>query len=172
MFKKQEIEYKRSEPLIEPTAAQPTMEHTTRTQATIGASITIKGDLVGEEDLVIQGRVEGMIKLKQNSVIVGKEGRISADIHSKSIIIEGQVDGDLIASEHVQIRSSGSVNGNIVAPRVALEDGCTFKGTIDMTSRPAEQPAGQSKQENAHNIPSKKDKPIEKGIEATPITVS
>ena len=95
-------------------------------------SISIRGDVSGEEDLIVQGRVEGTVTLKQNNVIVGKEGRIKANVHARVIEIEGQVEGDLHGDEQVVVRRSGNIRGNVVAPRVTLEDGCKFKGSIDM----------------------------------------
>lgn len=109
--------------------------------ATIGPSITIKGDLTGDEDLVIQGRVEGKVDLKQNNLTVGKNGRIKANVFGKLICVEGEVEGDLFGQEQVIVRASGQVRGNISAPRVTLEDGARFKGGIDMESqKPAERP--------------------------------
>jgi cytoskeletal protein CcmA (bactofilin family) len=104
---------------------------------TIGASIRIKGELSGGEDLVIQGNVEGTIKLKDNSVSVGEHGRIQADVYAKSITIHGELSGDLYGTQKVTVARSGKVTGNIIAPRVVLEDGATFKGSIDMDNKPA-----------------------------------
>jgi cytoskeletal protein CcmA (bactofilin family) len=101
-------------------------------RATIGASIIIKGDLSGGEDLVIEGRVEGKVDLKQHNVTVGRNGRVKADIFGKVITIEGEVDGNVFAQEQAILRQSGAIRGNITAPRVVLEDGSRFKGTIDM----------------------------------------
>ena len=103
-----------------------------RGQATVGSSIAIKGDLVGEEDLAVHGRIEGTITLKQNSLLVGKDGHIKADVRARVIIVEGRVEGGLFGDEQVVIKKSGVVQGNIQAPRVALEDGCKFKGSIEM----------------------------------------
>lgn len=99
--------------------------------AMIGPSISIKGDISGQEDLLIEGRVEGAIQLRQNNVTVGSSGRVTADIHGKRICIEGEVKGDLLGEE-VMIRKSGRVEGNAKAPRVTLENGCNFRGSIDM----------------------------------------
>jgi cytoskeletal protein CcmA (bactofilin family) len=110
---------------------------------TIGASIKIRGELSGEENLVIQGNVEGAIKLKDHSVSVGEQGRIHADVYAKSIIVQGELSGDLYGTENVTIARSGRVNGNIVAPRVILEDGAKFKGSIDMDSKPVMAPRTQ-----------------------------
>ena len=105
--------------------------------AAIGASIMIKGELTGEEDLVIQGCVEGTIHFKQHHVTVGKNGRIKAEVHAKGISIEGEVEGNLFAEEFVRIQKEGHVKGDIFSPKVALEEGCRFKGGIKMESVPA-----------------------------------
>jgi cytoskeletal protein CcmA (bactofilin family) len=102
------------------------------TSATIGPSIFIKGDLSGEEDLVIEGRVEGKVDLKQNNVTIGKNGRVRADVFGKVVIVEGEVDGNVFAREQAILRQAGAIRGNITAPRVMLEDGSRFKGSIDM----------------------------------------
>ena len=107
---------------------------TTNGPATIGPSITIKGDVTGDEDLVIQGRVEGTVDLTKHNVTVGPEGRVKANIFGRMVTIEGEVEGDLLGQEQVVLRRSARVQGNITAPRVALEDGATFRGGIDMES--------------------------------------
>lgn len=104
-------------------------------RATIGASIIIKGDLSGGEDLVIEGRVEGKVDLKQHNVTVGRSGRVKADIFGKVITIEGEVDGNVFAQEQAILRQAGAIRGNITAPRVILEDGSRFKGSIDMEAK-------------------------------------
>ncbi len=96
-------------------------------RATIGASIFIKGDLSGEEDLVIEGRVEGKVDLKQNNVTVGKNGKVKADVSGRVVIIEGEVSGNVYAREQAILRQSGAINGNIQAPRVVLEDGSALQ---------------------------------------------
>jgi cytoskeletal protein CcmA (bactofilin family) len=107
--------------------------------ATIGRSITIRGDVTGDEDLYIQGRIEGTVDLKQHSVTVGPEGRVKANIKGRMVTIEGEVDGDVRGQEQVALRSASKVTGDITAPRVVLEDGATFLGSIDMSGKaPAE----------------------------------
>jgi cytoskeletal protein CcmA (bactofilin family) len=101
-------------------------------RATIGRSITIKGEVSGDEDLLIQGTVDGTVNLKQQTVTVGKEGRVKADITGRVVTVEGEVEGNLKAEEQVVLRSSARVQGDIVAPRVVLEDGGVFRGGIDM----------------------------------------
>jgi cytoskeletal protein CcmA (bactofilin family) len=98
----------------------------------IGPSIVIKGTVSGDEDLVIQGRVEGTIALESNVLSVGQSGKVAADIIAKTVNIDGEVKGDITGKEKVIISKSGNVKGNIVAPRVTLEDGAIFKGSIDM----------------------------------------
>ncbi|MCU0305581.1 MAG: polymer-forming cytoskeletal protein [Thermoanaerobaculales bacterium] len=102
-------------------------------QATIGRSITIRGDVTGDEDLVIQGRVEGTIDLQQHNVTVGPDGRVKANVAGRTVTIEGEVDGDVRGAEQVVLRAGSRVHGDIVAPRVALEDGASFLGSIDMS---------------------------------------
>ena len=98
----------------------------------VGPSILVQGDMTGDEDLVIQGRVEGSVSLKKNLVTVGKDGRVNATVNAQIIRVEGTVEGELQGKEQVIVTRTGSVSGNIVAPRVTLEDGCRFKGAIDM----------------------------------------
>ncbi len=100
--------------------------------ALIGRSIIIKGELSGEEDLIIQGRVEGKIDLKKNHVTVGRNGQIKADIWGKFISIEGEVQGNLFGNEEIVVRETAVIRGNIRTPRFSLEDGARFKGSIDM----------------------------------------
>lgn len=101
----------------------------------IGSTILIKGDLSGEEDLLIEGRVEGKIELRKHNVTVGKNGRVKADVYGKVITIEGEVHGNLFGDDQLVLRHSSTVRGNIVAPRVILEDGANFKGSIDMSPK-------------------------------------
>ncbi len=137
MFKKPESDYQQPpEPPVSVPRSNPVEPR--RENATIGPSISIKGDLMGEEDLVIQGRVEGKVELKQNSVTIGKSGRAKADIYGRLVTVEGEVEGNLYALEQVVVRSSGNVRGDISAPRVTIEDGAKFKGSIDMEVKTAE----------------------------------
>jgi len=111
-----------------------------RQLATIGPSIHIKGELTGEEGLIIDGQVEGTINLKNNDLIIARNGQIQADVFAKTITIEGKLRGDVNGKEKVIIRESGDVQGNIISPRVVLEDGSRFKGSIDMQGSEATQP--------------------------------
>ena len=118
--------------------ARPQTSRRSEKLATIGPSITINGDLTGGEDLLIQGKIDGKIMLEKNNVTVGKEGRVRADIHGRSVRVEGEVRGNLYGTEEIVIRASGQVHGNLTAPRVTLENGSSFKGSIDMESRSQE----------------------------------
>ena len=124
----------RTEP--EPPAYRPA-ESSSR--AVIGASLDLQGELSGEEDLLIEGRVQGRIQLPQHAVTIGAKGRVSAGVHARLITIEGEVDGNLVAEEMLVLKKSARVRGDLVAPRVVIEDGARFKGTIDM--EPAAKPA-------------------------------
>ena len=103
-----------------------------RTAVNIGKSVVIKGELNGSEDLTIEGQVEGKIELRQNVLTIGPNGRIKAQVFAKSVIILGEVTGNVTASEKVDIRDNGSVDGDITAPRVAIAEGAHFRGSIDM----------------------------------------
>jgi cytoskeletal protein CcmA (bactofilin family) len=98
----------------------------------IGKSVVIKGELNGSEDLTIEGQVEGKIELRQNILTIGPNGRIKAQVFAKSVIILGEVTGNVTASEKVDIRDNGSVDGDIASPRVAIAEGAHFRGSIDM----------------------------------------
>lgn len=100
--------------------------------ASIGKSIVIRGEVSGSEDLTVEGQVEGKIELRDHILTVGSNGHLHAHIVAKSIIVLGQVTGNLTADEKVDIREKGSVEGDIVAPRVAIADGANFRGSIDM----------------------------------------
>jgi len=105
--------------------------------ANIGKSIIIKGDLSGDEDLVIDGRVEGRVSLPNNQVTIGGDGKITAEIEAKSIIVIGKTAGDLNASERVEIQATGVVDGDIRSPRLLVQEGAIVNGTIDMSKAAA-----------------------------------
>jgi cytoskeletal protein CcmA (bactofilin family) len=100
--------------------------------AVIGKSIQIEGDVRGNEDLLIKGEVKGTIHLPNNNVTIGSEGKVHADVHAKSVCVDGVVNGNLFGSDRVSVRSSAQVSGNISSPRVSLDDGAHFKGSIEM----------------------------------------
>ncbi len=105
----------------------------------IGKSVVIKGELNGSEDLTIEGHVEGTIQLKDHVLTIGPNGKIKAQIFAKSVIVLGEVSGNVTASDKVDIRDNGSVDGDLIAPRVAIAEGAHFRGSVDMQRK-----AGQS----------------------------
>ncbi len=137
MFKKHEPENDRTEPMIHGNEQSMPPTVRTRTAATIGPSIQISGDVTGNEDLSIDGRVDGTVNLSDNALTVGKEGQVNATVSARAIFVDGKLEGDLKGDEQVVVHSSGNVRGNIVAPRVTLEDGCKFKGSIDTDVEPS-----------------------------------
>jgi cytoskeletal protein CcmA (bactofilin family) len=115
-----------------PAAAPRAVSASTADQATIGKSLVIKGEVTGSESLYIDGRVEGSINLAGNRVTVGRNGVVSANINAREIVVLGKVRGNLTASDRVDIRSDGSLTGDVVAARISIEDGAFFKGGIDI----------------------------------------
>ena len=122
-------------PPPEPAARPSAGEHQRgleRSTVNIGKSVVIKGELNGSEDLTIEGQVEGKIELRQNVLTIGANGKIKAQVFAKAVIILGEVTGNVTASEKVEIRDNGSVDGDIASPRVAIAEGAHFRGSIDM----------------------------------------
>lgn len=124
------------------TAAAPAGRRETRMErlVNIGQSIAIKGELTGNEDLTIDGRVDGKILLKDHNLTIGTNGRITAEVHAKTVVIIGEVIGNITADDKIEVAASGSVQGDLRAPRVVLSDGARFKGAIDM-GKSAAQPS-------------------------------
>src|SRR6476659_6851502 len=134
-----------------PTAATPSpraeaTQFLERDNVNIGKSVVIKGELNGSEDLTIEGQVEGTIQLKDHILTIGSNGKIKAQIFAKAVIVLGSVTGNVTASEKVDIRDNGSVDGDIISPRVAIAEGAHFRGSVDM-QRKGGQPS-QAKGDN------------------------
>ena len=119
-------------PAVSETAPRPVATTTGSDQATIGKSLVIKGEVSGSESLYIDGRVEGSINLSGNRVTVGRNGVVAANISAREIVVLGKVRGNLTATDRVDIRSDGSLTGDVVAARISIEDGAFFKGGIDI----------------------------------------
>lgn len=127
-----------------PHAATPAVprEHRMEKFVNIGQSITIKGELTGNEDLTIDGKVDGKIMLKDHNLTIGANGRITAEVHAKTVVVIGEVMGNVTADDKVEVAPSGSVTGDLRAPRVVLADGARFKGSIDMDRKSVPSMAG------------------------------
>ena len=133
MWKREEPVQPVTPPVVGPIGSAPADEAGgTNPRVSIGKSIVVKGELRGSEDLTVEGQVEGKIALKQHVLTVGAHGRIRAQVFAKSVVVLGEVIGNIEATEKVAIRSEGTVEGDIKAPRVAIAEGAKFRGGIDM----------------------------------------
>lgn len=106
--------------------------------ANIGQSLFIKGEVSGSEDLTVDGRVEGRIDLKDHNLTIGPNGKVHADVHAKNITIVGEITGNVMADEKVDLTDSGRVVGDIRSPRISISDGAQFKGSVDMMQQKGE----------------------------------
>lgn len=135
MFNKKndnEPEYERREPPRAEPVAQHTSDVRIRKTSVIGPTLKFRGELSANEDLVIEGEIEGTIAHHEKNLTVGKEGRVTADINARSVEVLGFVDGDIHSEDVVRLASSAKVKGNIVCARIIMEDGAQFTGSIDM----------------------------------------
>ena len=112
----------------------------------IGKSVVIKGELNGSEDLTVEGHVDGKIELKDHVLTIGPNGKIKAQVFAKAVIVLGEVNGNVTATEKVDIRDGGSVDGDIVSPRVAIAEGAHFRGSVDMQRMGSQQTSTQQQQ--------------------------
>jgi cytoskeletal protein CcmA (bactofilin family) len=110
--------------------------------AQIGKSVVIKGELSGSEDLYVDGQVEGSIALKNNSLTVGPHGQVKASVEAKGIVVQGKLEGNVLATDRVELRKSAVVNGDITTQRIAIEEGAYLKGKVDIQGR-AEKAVGK-----------------------------
>src|SRR5882672_4140164 len=134
----------------------------------IGKSVVIKGELNGSEDLTIEGHVEGTIQLREHVLTIGPNGRIKAQVFAKSVIVLGEVMGNVTASDKVDIRDNGSVDGDIISPRVAIAEGAHFRGSVDMQRKSgAAQPAKPAKAGVAPGTPQQQQTQMPPGAPAT-----
>lgn len=112
--------------------------------AQIGKSVVIKGDLTGSEDLYVDGQVEGSIALKTNSLTVGPNGQVKASVEAKGVVVQGKLEGNVVASDRVELRKSAWVTGDITTQRISIEEGAYLKGKVDIQGKP-EARAAQAK---------------------------
>jgi len=120
--------------------------------AVIGSTIVIKGDVSGSEDILVHGRVEGTVRLESHNVKVGESGNIAADVTAREIDVEGTVEGDLVGHEKIVVRASGQVAGNIKAPKVVLEEGSQFRGSVEMDVDAGSSAFGSSSFSSSSNV--------------------
>ncbi len=128
-----------------PVVSEPRAQQIGRDNVNIGKSVIIKGELSGSEDLTIEGQVEGRIDLKDNVLTIGPNGKIKAEVFAKAVVVLGEVTGNVTASEKVDIRDNGSVDGDIASPRVAIAEGAHFRGAVDMQRQGAKAAAPAAK---------------------------
>jgi cytoskeletal protein CcmA (bactofilin family) len=121
-------------------------------RAVVGPSIQIKGELSGGEDLLIEGRIEGKVALAQHAVTVGAKGRLAADVHARAVHVEGEVDGNISAEELIVLKKNARVRGDLSAPRVVIEDGARFKGSVDMETKRAAAPVAAPRPVGAEDV--------------------
>jgi cytoskeletal protein CcmA (bactofilin family) len=123
--------------------AAPTME-----QATIGKTLIIKGEVSGAEALFIDGRVEGSLSFPDNRVTIGRNGNVAASVHAKELVIMGKVEGNVECADRLDIRSEGSLTGDVITQRISVEEGAIMKGGIEVrTPEKKAQPQNQAKPE-------------------------
>jgi cytoskeletal protein CcmA (bactofilin family) len=134
--------------------------------AVIGRSIEINGQVRGNEDLRIDGDVSGTVELRNSNLTIGREGKVKADIYAKSIVVDGTTEGDLYASERVSVHVNAQVRGNITAPKVGIEEGSKFKGTIEMDQDAVEKALGKSNAQSSAKPVA--DRPATKSVETRP----
>ncbi|MGH8223341.1 MAG: bactofilin family protein [Woeseiaceae bacterium] len=115
----------------------------------IGRSIQINGEVRGNEDLRIEGDVSGTVELKDSNLTIGKEGKVRADVYARSIVVDGTTEGDLYAAELVRVHINAQVRGNITAPKVGIEEGAKFKGTIEMDPDAVQKALGKANVQRA-----------------------
>jgi cytoskeletal protein CcmA (bactofilin family) len=126
-------------PLVAPSASA-------ESAATIGKALIVKGEITGSESLLVEGRVEGTINLPGNRVTIGRNGQVSANITAREIIVQGKVAGNVSASDRLDVRSEGSLTGDVVAARISVEDGAFFKGKIDIRKPDKAAPGSETKE--------------------------
>jgi cytoskeletal protein CcmA (bactofilin family) len=131
-----------------PQVHEPQRAQLGRDMVNIGKSVVIKGELSGSEDLTIEGHVEGKIDLKGNVLTIGPNGKIKAEVFAKAVVVLGEVTGNVTASEKVDIRDNGSVDGDIASPRVAIAEGAHFRGSVDMQRAGGAKPQQQQGKPN------------------------
>ena len=109
-------------------------------RAVVGSASALRGQLSAREDLWIDGQLDGEVQALAHQVTIGSSGRVRAEVKAKSVVVEGELHGNVVASQMVTVRTGGRMQGDIRAPRVALEEGCQFQGHVDMDGTQAASP--------------------------------
>ena len=121
-------------------------------QATIGRTLVIKGEISGAESLFIDGRVEGTINIPENRVTIGRNGVVAADVNAREVVIMGKVQGNVICGDRLDIRSDGSVTGDVVVQRISVEDGAILKGSVQVQAAPeAKSKSSEASKSQSHS---------------------
>jgi cytoskeletal protein CcmA (bactofilin family) len=119
-------------PAMSTDAMRPMGATADRATARLGASLHVKGEISGNEDLLIDGSVEGLIQLDDRKLTVGTTAKVTADIIAREVVVFGTVKGNLRAKDRIEIKKDGSVNGDLTTARIMIEDGAYFKGSIEI----------------------------------------
>jgi cytoskeletal protein CcmA (bactofilin family) len=130
-------------PAMSTDAMRPLGATADRATARLGASLHVKGEISGNEDLLIDGSVEGLIQLDERKLTVGTTAKVTADIIAREVVVYGTVKGNLRAKDRIEIKKDGSVNGDLTTARIMIEDGAYFKGSIEIDK--------SSEKDTAHN---------------------
>jgi len=144
-------------------------------QATIGRTLVIKGEISGSESLYIDGRIEGKINLPENRVTVGRNGRVDANINAREVVVMGKVNGNIECADRVDIRSEGSLTGDVVTQRISVEDGAMLKGGIQVRSADHKAEQKHEKAQNqaqSHSKPADSPKPTSEVPKAVGVSAS
>ena len=169
MWKREEEQPTRPTAVSVPRPEAPRATPTRSGHATIGPSIVIRGEVTGDEDLIIQGQVDGSVTLDAHAVTIGDGGRVKAGIRGRVITVEGDVEGDLTAQEQIVLRGTARVQGDLKAPRVVLEDGATFRGLVDMgVSMDGKKEAPKDASKGVTESKPAADAPARAGVESKP----
>lgn len=126
-------------------------------QATIGRSLVIKGEISGSESLYVDGKIEGTINLNDNRVTIGRNGNVTAHISAREVVIMGKVQGNVTCSDRLDIRSEGSLTGDVVTQRISVEDGAILKGSIEVKA--ADQKNNGKQQSQNKSVEASKEQP-------------
>ena len=129
------------ETLVSQEPVAPSLAPSANGSARLGQSVVVTGEITGSEDLTIEGRVDGTVESRQHTVVIGHQATVKAQVFAKEVVVLGRVIGNITATTKVEIRENGTVEGDLTSPSVAIAEGATFRGSIDMTRNTAENAA-------------------------------